>query len=101
MFYGHIATNFPVNIEDIRPEIFKLLLDFIYTESCYLPDSDEIYELYYAAEKYMLPLLKKRCLDEVMGNLNISNACKIYEYATLFNIQPLIRRTQVVKVIHG
>ncbi|KAF2883944.1 hypothetical protein ILUMI_22236 [Ignelater luminosus] len=91
MFYGIMAEkNQPIVVEDIEPEVFKALLEYIYTGDINLESSDYYYELYYAAKKYMLPFLQKKCIIVIQENINTTNACKGYEFAELFEESSLM-----------
>lgn len=77
----------PVQIEDITPDNFQRLLDFIYTDDCHIPDSADIYELSRAAHKYRLSLLLDKCIRKMICNLDVNNAFKAYEIAKHLNNQ--------------
>jgi len=68
-----------INIQDIEPEVFKDLLDFIYTGSA--PNIEEnAQDLLIAADKYDLELLKTCCEKEFTSTLAMDN---LMEYLKL------------------
>ncbi|KAF2886641.1 hypothetical protein ILUMI_19532 [Ignelater luminosus] len=92
MLYGVMAEeNKPIVVEDIEPDVFKALLEYIYTDNINLVSSDHYCELYYAARKYMMPYLQKKCMEFIESTLNNNNACKTYEFAKLFEEVSLMK----------
>ncbi|KAF2886510.1 hypothetical protein ILUMI_19663, partial [Ignelater luminosus] len=85
MLFGLMANDRPILIEDIEPDVFETMLEYMYTDNVTLVSSDHCYELYYAAKKYMLPFLQKKCIEFLQSNINAENACRGYEFAKLFD----------------
>lgn len=65
-----------IKIIDIRPEIFKLVLEFIYSGQISNYKNEEIswYELMLAADKYNIKSLRDICAQKLAENLNPDNA---------------------------
>ncbi|XP_049871329.1 uncharacterized protein LOC126370484 isoform X2 [Pectinophora gossypiella] len=63
---------------------------FIYTDKGAIPSLNATSELYYAAKKYMIPSIQKRCTKHMQCQLTAQNACFIYEFATLFEENGLL-----------
>lgn len=68
----------PVIIDDIEPAPFIELLRYIYSREVKFP-SDNILEVYYASEKYMMKNLGKICEDQFCLLINDETALKILE----------------------
>lgn len=65
-------------IKDQKPEIFKLLLNFIYTGQIDQDESINWLELLSAAHHYDVPSLKSICARRLADNLSIDNAIDVY-----------------------
>lgn len=85
MFYGELAEkDEPILIMDIRPNAFKALLTYIYTDKLNLDSVDKACELCYAAKKYMLWQVVETCTNYIFKDLRPANVCRAYEFAKLF-----------------
>mgnify|MGYP001302438006 FL=1 len=64
-----------VNIEDCRAGVVDKMLNFIYTGNVSSPDaiSEIISELFKAADKYQLDLMKKISEESLCSNLKVNN----------------------------
>ena len=88
------STNNMVKIHDIKPNIFKEVLTYIYTGQVPKFDGETIvYQLLYAADKYQLDHLKSLCERQLISTLNIQNAARIIQFAHLHNAPELKRAT--------
>ncbi|XP_015430378.1 PREDICTED: BTB/POZ domain-containing protein 2-like [Dufourea novaeangliae] len=85
MFFGGMAEkNDPIPIQDVQPEAFKALLQYIYTDIVTLSSFELACELCYCAKKYMLPSLVELCTKYLWSDLSPKKACRAYEFAKLF-----------------
>lgn len=91
MFFGGMAEKDPISIQDVQPEAFKALLEYIYTDKINLNSFDQACELCYAAKKYMLPHLVEECTKFIWSDLYPKNACRAYEFAKLFE-EPILMK---------
>lgn len=80
MFYGPLSNNEDVTITDVEPNIFDMLLTYIYTDKVEIKSVDEAYELMYASRKYMLEYLTETCAAYLVTNINIDNVINILNY---------------------
>jgi BTB/POZ domain len=84
MFYGNLPENGPVKISDIKTEDFIEVLNFIYGQDVKLTDTNKFHILY-AAEKYMLTNLKRKCENFIVECLTKDNIYDILELSQPFN----------------
>lgn len=80
-----------VKIKDIKPDIFEQMLRFIYTGST-LPaklSDDDTEELFKAADKYELSLLRKQTLSVMCSRLSIDNVIRYLVIAHLHSAPTL------------
>ncbi|XP_019889176.2 BTB/POZ domain-containing protein 2 [Ooceraea biroi] len=84
--------NDPILIKDVQPKAFKVLLEYIYTEKAELTSFELVCELYYCANRYMLPALVKKCTEYLCSNLSPKGACRAYELAKLFEKYELMKK---------
>uniref|UniRef100_A0A182JF82 BTB domain-containing protein n=1 Tax=Anopheles atroparvus TaxID=41427 RepID=A0A182JF82_ANOAO len=77
MFYGSLAEKQTVNISDINPSVFERLMDYIYAGAVdfdAMHNIEELLELYYCAEKYMIDSLHQQCVSYFGQNIKPHNA---------------------------
>ncbi|XP_028524664.1 uncharacterized protein LOC108002163 [Apis cerana] len=93
MFFGGMAEkNDLISIEDVQPEAFKALLEYIYTDRVDLNSFELACELCYCAKKYMLPPLIKECTKYLCSDVSPKTACRAYEFARLFDERTLMEK---------
>ncbi|KAJ2945132.1 hypothetical protein O0L34_g9193 [Tuta absoluta] len=80
MLYGSFV-KFPMYIDDVRPEVFNLLLEYIYSDNLSIHSSKDACDLYYAAKKWRLPHVSKCCVKYLLNNMSPNNVCNIYKVA--------------------
>ncbi|XP_052077379.1 BTB/POZ domain-containing protein 2-like [Mytilus californianus] len=88
MFEGPLAEKGTVEIADMKPEYFNMILLFLYTDKITV-DSNNIRSLLYGSEKYMLQLLKDECDAFLASNVDIDHACVVLQIAHDFNMEDL------------
>ncbi|KAL0868238.1 hypothetical protein ABMA27_007771 [Loxostege sticticalis] len=69
-----------VTLADIDPEVFQMMLKYIYIDSVDF-DSNTVYELATAAKAYQMPHLLKACFDHIDANLTTKNVLQAYSLA--------------------
>ncbi|GIX69772.1 TD and POZ domain-containing protein 5 [Caerostris extrusa] len=72
-----------IRIDDLEDNIVHHFLLFLYTDDIKNLLSDTVKELYYAADKYDVPLLKEKCTAFMKKNLSIKNACDLLQLADI------------------
>lgn len=93
MFYGSMAENKnPIPIIDVQPEIFKTMLQYMYTRSVHFNSCTEASQLCYIAKKYMLQHLVDECSNYLCNNVTLGNVCQLYEYSQLFEDKVLMQK---------
>lgn len=80
MFYGPLSTDSIVVITDIEPEIFQLILNYIYTDKVEISSIEEAFELLYASRKYLLDHLGNMCIAYIQANISADNVIEILNY---------------------
>lgn len=73
-----------VNVPDCDPENFQQILTYIYTGQVDTVHSNNIFDLYCAADKYRLADLKDESCKFIMKCLTVTNVCKALELATRY-----------------
>lgn len=101
MFFGPVAEMNARNaqhtteyqIPDIHPKAFQTMLLYIYTDEIELDDDlDIVFYVLYAAKKYMLPNLGRRCVDHLKEQLTASNVCAMLDRSLFFDEEDLTNR---------
>uniref|UniRef100_A0A182LVP1 BTB domain-containing protein n=1 Tax=Anopheles culicifacies TaxID=139723 RepID=A0A182LVP1_9DIPT len=93
MFYGALAEKQTVKIADIQPRVFERMLDYIYVGSIDfdgIQNIEELLELYYCAEKYMIDSLHEKCVTYFGKNIKPNNVLKILDIAYRMNLDDII-----------
>uniref|UniRef100_A0A0A9ZGH6 BTB/POZ domain-containing protein 6 n=1 Tax=Lygus hesperus TaxID=30085 RepID=A0A0A9ZGH6_LYGHE len=88
-------TKHNVSIVDIQPEAFGAMLNYVYGDQINLQSFDQACELCYVANKYMMPYLLKNCTAYIWQDVNVSNACRGYEFAKLFDQHNLMEKCKI------
>ncbi|XP_063700867.1 BTB/POZ domain-containing protein 2-like [Culicoides brevitarsis] len=94
MFSGNFVEDSEVTIDDISPEVFKLLLSGIYLKDIHsqiLNDNPiTLYaDLYYAAEKYDIEDIRLICKKYLIENCHNGNTTFLLSKAKIFNLPDL------------
>ncbi|GIX73029.1 speckle-type POZ protein-like B [Caerostris extrusa] len=66
-----------VDISDLDADTVKRMLLYVYTDTLDHPEGDSVEKLYFAADKYEILCLKKKCALLLESDLRESNACRI------------------------
>lgn len=82
-----------VSIVDIEPDVFKLMLDFIYYGKINSQDPRKLIQLIAAANKYALKSLVKDCVFLISDKLSIDTVIDTLIVADLLNLASLKARS--------
>lgn len=105
MFYGPFATqqqqqqnnthsgglqDSPVSIVDVSAKIFRVMLEFIYTDELNWSalTNYDLLELYYCVDKYLMR--KDDILQRIRNTLNCNNLFLFYDFAIRFKVPLLL-----------
>lgn len=80
MFYGPLSSNDDILITDIQPDIFQLILNYIYTDTVEISTIDQAFELLYASRKYLLEHLTEICIAYIQANISVDNVVEVLNY---------------------
>ncbi|CAG2066375.1 unnamed protein product, partial [Timema podura] len=81
MCFGLLAEKNCINVPDLEPQIFNILLEYMYADSLKLKSVDEASGVLYASKKYMMPHLSCLCREYITNNIRPSNVLSIFEFA--------------------
>ncbi|XP_063376314.1 BTB/POZ domain-containing protein 6-B-like [Cydia fagiglandana] len=90
MFYGPLSTNEEIAITDIEPDIFQLLLNYVYTDKVEIPSIEQAFELLYASRKYLLEHLSDLCIAYILANISTDNVIRVLNYPDYMQDQQLV-----------
>lgn len=71
------AAGEKIEVNDVEPYIFKLLLKFVYCGIFNAVDTDDLLKLVVAADKYSLDSLVKICEERLIFNLSVDNVVSV------------------------
>ncbi|EDV27386.1 uncharacterized protein TRIADDRAFT_20762 [Trichoplax adhaerens] len=77
-----------INLNDCTPDIFSIVMVFIYAGDVKIP-CDLTQEILYAADKYLIPGLKRHCCKVIIQNLQTDNVIQLLETARLLTMPKL------------
>ncbi|XP_072936735.1 BTB/POZ domain-containing protein 6-A-like [Epargyreus clarus] len=101
MFYGPLSSSDDISITDIEPEIFQLLLNYIYTDKVEITSIDEAYELLYVSRKYLLENLTEICISYIQSNMTVDNIVTILNYPDYMQDNKLLTSSLKLFCIHA
>ncbi|OXU26477.1 hypothetical protein TSAR_009240 [Trichomalopsis sarcophagae] len=78
-----------IEITDVKPKVFRMLLRYIYTDKIDGVDSDVAKDLLVAAIKYDVEGLRETCEEILYNSINVGNAIEILDIADQYNITEL------------
>ncbi|XP_063409134.1 BTB/POZ domain-containing protein 6-like [Mytilus trossulus] len=88
MFEGACPEKGEVVIPDVNLGTFKVLLKYIYSDVLDL-SLDNIQEVLYVAEKYMISAMKNTCIALLSSSVETSNAPLVFDVASNFHLDDL------------
>lgn len=92
MFFGGLASNSDeIEIPDVEPVAFMVLLKYLYCDSIDL-EADTVLAVLYAAKKYIVPHLARSCVRFLETSLSAKNACVLLSQSRLFEEPELMQR---------
>nr|CAD7443896.1 unnamed protein product [Timema bartmani] len=65
MFFGPLKEEAIIEVTDIESDIFDIMLRHIYEAVWKFESKEQVYEVFYAAQKYMLSILLRSCIEHV------------------------------------
>ena len=91
MFCGNMAeTKEHIDLPDCGFEGMLEVLRYIYTDEVHL-NGDNVMEVLYLAEKYLIPTLASECTDYLGRNLDFSNLSCVLHHAQRYKNKDLLR----------
>ncbi|XP_046398395.1 uncharacterized protein LOC124165134 [Ischnura elegans] len=93
MLFGPIAEKHVIQVPDVEPEAFRILLEYIYTDRTSFPSLEATCATLYAAKKYLLPHLRQSCVVHLVDLLRPSNACSLYDFASALEEKELAQES--------
>lgn len=85
MFYGDLKEEDKVELVDIEPTVFKMLIDFMYNRSLAFASITQAIALYVIADKYDVPKLGDKVEQYLVANITAFNSCEVYEQISLYD----------------
>ncbi|KAF4517097.1 hypothetical protein B566_EDAN007020 [Ephemera danica] len=85
MFNGGLEEKGDVKVEDIEPQHFRKILEYIYSDHTKLENVETALCVCYAANKYMINTLILKCIDFIKKNLDPDIVCRALEFARLID----------------
>lgn len=86
-------------VDEIEPEIFEYLLQFIYTGELPKNLKDVSKSLYDAANYYEIDELKEICKQKTHETLSLENALEIYKWSHPYDMTDL--KTESWEIVKG
>lgn len=101
MLYGPLSSNKDIDITDILPDTFQLVLNYIYTDKVEITCIEQAFELLYSARKYMLEHLSQICVSFIQTNISIDNVIDIVNYPDYMQDEQLIKYSLNLVCVHA
>lgn len=90
MFYGPLSSNDDIKISDIEPDIFQLMINYVYTDKVEISSLEQAFELLYAAKKYLLEYLMHQCIHYIETNLSVDNVISVLAFSEFIQEKTLL-----------
>lgn len=91
MFHGGFEKKTEIEIPDVEPIAFKVLLKYLYTDEIDIKPEYAL-SILYASKKYFIVYLSRAVITFLEANLNAENVCLLLSQITLFEEEELIKR---------
>ncbi|KAL5011635.1 hypothetical protein ScPMuIL_010186 [Solemya velum] len=96
MFCGPMAeTQEQITMPDIAPEVFKILLRYMYSDQVRLVNPHNVMETLYAAKKYSVAGLIEACKEFCSDNIGVDNACVLLDHADKLDERELFQTCRI------
>lgn len=79
-----------VDLSDYDPDVFEDFLGYLYSGNSERISTENVAELYEAAEKYDIPTLKEECRCFMKGNISDDSFCDIISLAITYEDKDLL-----------
>lgn len=70
-----------LELKDVEYTTLSVLVDYMYTGKINI-NYENVYDIYTAADYYLISFVKEMCFDFLQNNLNIDNCVKIWIMAS-------------------
>uniref|UniRef100_A0A146KNV7 BTB/POZ domain-containing protein 6 n=1 Tax=Lygus hesperus TaxID=30085 RepID=A0A146KNV7_LYGHE len=91
LFYGGLSElKEVIRVPDVEPYVFRLFLNYIYSDSLDLQNIDEAGGLLYVSKKYIMPQLSEICLSYLIENTTICTLWDVLAIAEALNEEELM-----------
>eukprot|EP01156_Anaeramoeba_ignava_P017797 Anaeramoba_ignava/a90049_29.p1 GENE.a90049_29~~a90049_29.p1 ORF type:complete len:493 (-),score=164.45 a90049_29:111-1589(-) len=81
-----------VVVPDFQAETFIKVMEYVYTREINI-DSDSVFDVLRAADKYIILGLVDICVEVLMKNINQDNCFQILEFGKYFSTDQLVKKT--------
>ena len=88
MLYGDFAKDEIISIDDCESQPFLELLRFLYCDQVNL-SSANVLDVLYLANKYIVPVLSKECVNYLLENVQTDNVLDVLNAAVCFGEERL------------
>lgn len=88
-----------VELKDISPHIMGMVLEFMYTYHVENIPNEHLTELLAAAELFLLPQLKKMCVNQIIRLLTLDNVFTYLYAADVFRAAKLVSPRSIRNVV--
>ncbi|GLH07110.1 Uncharacterized protein GBIM_12643 [Gryllus bimaculatus] len=89
MFFGELRQTSPVPVPDVQPDAFYKMLQFAYGCELHLGSQEEVMDLYYVADKYLVADLQIACLKHVWPT-DVNDVWSALHMATFYGLPSLL-----------
>ncbi|KAG6459321.1 hypothetical protein O3G_MSEX011304 [Manduca sexta] len=101
MFYGPMSKDEDIEVTDIQPDIFQLMVNYIYTDNVEISNIEQAFELLYASRKYLLEHLTEICITYIKANLSVDNVIEVLNYPDYMHGKQLISYSLKLFGVHA
>lgn len=98
--FGPMAEKSPIEVPDIDPMAFRMLLKFIYTDDIEFSSVELACNVLYASKKYLIYTLAGLAISYISYHINESNCLQIYEFSSFIQEEKLMKESWTYLISH-
>lgn len=92
MFTSNMREQTSATIADVAPDVFSVVLSYLYTDQLPATTSVDLIALFTAADRFGVERLKKMCEQAILATISIESSCAIFHSADLVSAATLRKR---------
>lgn len=94
------TNQLEIQLPEEEPEIFKILLEFVYTGAISTTEIDQVVSTLLLGKKYLCTHLIEKCIELLKDSLSVTNVMQIYQVAEMLD-EVELKKTSEDYILHN